>query len=832
MNNTSTASNSLIRAFLFALLVLLLASPVLAILEKGEVKIFAVTEDHKGMAADLFMYTIPGSGKSAFITSNSVVGKDTQTTGNIALQIAQKKSGVRLTDKDMIFDIHANATEVDGPSAGAAMTMLAYSMFSEKVLQENIAITGTITNDGSIGMVGGVGVKAEAAAKIGIKLFMIPLGEAVTEVGNGASTQTVNLLEYAPKNLDMKVVEVSNIDQVIEYAYSDIDQIKVDVNSTEQTFIPKPIQYNPILIPMKKISQEYIDDAKKVVSDAKTALETTDLTDDIRPELYQRISSNKRNIEMAQRFLDQNYLYSSANYAFNARVIAGAIKEVAQTPELLSSDSTVLETKIASLRNEIVILKQKLNFVSINSFEWMVGAQQRLAYAENALNKLESNTSVETNKGTSDSSAAIKSVLFDRVYSYASAVAWVGVANDFLVQAKKINSKKTPVYSIDFVKTVDEKIIWVEALLSDSNAPDDILQESSRRLAAAKISRDNNFLFAALYDTYFAEAFLLSETNRRFYTTEQLFDFVTTDINSNSSSSSIWASMYLDHAKFFYENALFEKNQENKLKAAQSIETAYDMIYLSKHLTEAKNIAKEYLSNTKLPDYVDTEPVVAVNYTITKDNMQLATVLVIVIVVLLLVGVLLLGIAARARQNHLTFTDRKGKITTVLSNLDKALSSKRITDAEYFFMKKRYEEELSKNRTIAIQRKHSGMTSEDLRSKKRALERGLADLHRHFKSGLLVPEDYINNAKEVRNEIEEINSEVHQLLAQKRSVRAKQTTPSIFSKLKTSFFKPKDGIKGTEEQVSEEKTELSKEKSERRRLIRNFSYRKGRKKND
>ena len=125
---------------------------------------------------------MPGSGKVAFITSSSLVGKDTQTTGNISLQVAQKKTGVTLSNNDLLFDIRANASEVDGPSAGAAMTLLVYSLLSEKQLQSNVAVTGTINNDGSIGMVGGVGPKSQAAAKAGIKLFLIPSGEAITEI--------------------------------------------------------------------------------------------------------------------------------------------------------------------------------------------------------------------------------------------------------------------------------------------------------------------------------------------------------------------------------------------------------------------------------------------------------------------------------------------------------------------------------------------------------------------------------------------------------------------------------------------------------------------------
>ncbi|MCX6804347.1 MAG: hypothetical protein NTY48_07335, partial [Candidatus Diapherotrites archaeon] len=413
--------------------VLLLVPQVFAILPNGNVKIFAVTDDHKGMSADLFIYTIPGTGRAAFITSSSLVGKDTQTTGNIALQIAEKLTREKLTDKDIVFDIRANATEVDGPSAGAAMTLLTYSMYSEKPIPEGVAITGTINNDGSVGMVGGVGPKAQAAAKTGIKLFMIPTGEAVTELDDDGKFETVNLLEYGPRKLGIKVVEVSTITQAIEYAYMNFDDIIVDSNIALQTFIPAPIKYDDILLPMRKISETYISNATTNVDNAKKALDQSTLVESELADYYVKYGATRRGVEMSKRFLDQNYLYSAANYAFSSSVMAITINEIALNPTLLSENSNLLSSKISVLEAEINLVKQKSEFFSMDRFEWIIGAQQRLAYAKNAIDKI-NNTQLVTVDVPADSSSsskdAQKQLLFDKVYEYASAKAWVGIAKE------------------------------------------------------------------------------------------------------------------------------------------------------------------------------------------------------------------------------------------------------------------------------------------------------------------------------------------------------------------------------------------------------------------
>ncbi|MFA6268498.1 MAG: S16 family serine protease [archaeon] len=815
--------------FLIFLFLVLLTTPALAILQNGDIKIFAVTEDNKGMAAELYIYTIPGSGKIAFITSNSLVGKDTQTTGNISIQISKKLTNIQITDKDIIFDIRANASEVDGPSAGAAMTLLTYSMLSEKTLNPVVALTGTINVDGSIGMVGGVGPKSVAAAEAGVKLFLIPSGEAVADIEENGSMKTVNLLEYGPQKLGMKIVEVSTIEQAIGFAYSDISSIKVDSNNANlQIFIPKPISYSPSLAPMEQISQNYITQAQAVIDDAKNALEKSTIPDDLRATLYQRHSATKRSVEMAQRFLDQNYLYSAANYAFNARVMAGAIKEIAENPSLISSD-VLLGSKISQLEKEIALVKQQMDFVSISDFEWVIGAQQRIAYAENALANIKSTLSDDVNApqvGTAnDQKIIVQEIYFEKVYEFESAVAWTSVAQDFLSQARKMNSKKIPFYSNEFVALVKSKLIDVNKLISDSNVSQSSVDEATRRYNSAKVSFDNNFFFAAIYDAFFAEAFILGETNRKNIDQNKLFGIVASELENGENSNSVWASLFFDHAKFYYENAAFNIKLGRTAEVVQSTMTSYDLIFLSKKIVEAKKIIMNYVSSAPLQEYVENEPIIDVKYTKRDDTTQYLLVLLMLLIILLVSLILLFGLASKARENKLTYDSRKSKIGIVLSNLDKALSSKKISDAEYFFMKKKYEDELNQSPGIGTTRKRSVMNIDDLRGKLRALERGIIDLRRHYKEGLIIPEDYEKHYAQVHEEILDIKSQMRFVQEENR---LKQKSDSPVSKLMKRFSKAKDSVvKGTEELVEDEKRGIFAEKVKRRKLLKKYSTRQG-----
>jgi Archaeal serine proteases len=57
------------------------------------------------------------------------------------------------------------------------MTLATIAAIENKSVPQNIAVTGTIRSDGSIGRVGGIIKKAEAAGRNGLETFYIPDGQ-------------------------------------------------------------------------------------------------------------------------------------------------------------------------------------------------------------------------------------------------------------------------------------------------------------------------------------------------------------------------------------------------------------------------------------------------------------------------------------------------------------------------------------------------------------------------------------------------------------------------------------------------------------------------------
>ena len=101
---------------------------------------------------------------------------------NVALTLAWNLTPIKRRNelsKDYILNgvhIHCpdGATPKDGPSAGTAITTTIYSLFNNKKIKYNIAITGEITLDGSVTEIGGLDLKFLGGIKAGVTEFIYP----------------------------------------------------------------------------------------------------------------------------------------------------------------------------------------------------------------------------------------------------------------------------------------------------------------------------------------------------------------------------------------------------------------------------------------------------------------------------------------------------------------------------------------------------------------------------------------------------------------------------------------------------------------------------------
>jgi hypothetical protein len=103
---------------------------------------------------------------------------------NVALTLAWNLTSVEQRDEIWSEQNHSlngvhihcpeGATPKDGPSAGTAITTTIYSLFNDKKIKYNIAITGEITLDGKVTEIGGLDLKFLGGIKAGVTQFIFP----------------------------------------------------------------------------------------------------------------------------------------------------------------------------------------------------------------------------------------------------------------------------------------------------------------------------------------------------------------------------------------------------------------------------------------------------------------------------------------------------------------------------------------------------------------------------------------------------------------------------------------------------------------------------------
>jgi uncharacterized protein len=186
---------------------------------------------YEGEILRVYARFVEGTGK-VFIATSPKIGIELQSSAETAFEIAKQVSNIKVDNFDCMLTVTANKSidVVDGPSAGAAITVLLSFMLLGEAPQRDVVITGAIQSDGTIGKVGGIIEKAIAAAENGAKVFLVPKGQSTVTIYVEEVTRIgpLRIIEYKPENVNVQeyleeqgysieVIEVSNIFEALKY---------------------------------------------------------------------------------------------------------------------------------------------------------------------------------------------------------------------------------------------------------------------------------------------------------------------------------------------------------------------------------------------------------------------------------------------------------------------------------------------------------------------------------------------------------------------------------------------------------------------------------------
>jgi uncharacterized protein len=191
----------------------------------------AVDQEGNGVATVLEVRIVPGARRALVDIDKLLFFTDTQNSIRVSRAVSENITGADLSLYDIIYSIQANASVIEGPSAGAAMTIATIAALTDQEVDPDVMITGTINPDGAVGQVGAIMPKALAAKDIGAEIFLVPPGQSEQTVFENVETcEIIGItrvcdIERIPKKVDIEeeagitVEEVRTIQEAMEFFF-------------------------------------------------------------------------------------------------------------------------------------------------------------------------------------------------------------------------------------------------------------------------------------------------------------------------------------------------------------------------------------------------------------------------------------------------------------------------------------------------------------------------------------------------------------------------------------------------------------------------------------
>lgn len=178
-------------------------------------------DDVKFKSAQEFMDYINGKKAGDEV---KIVYKREETEKTVVLSLQPFKNdpkrvgiGISLDDNRRVITkpaIAIDSEQIGGPSAGLMFSLEIYNQLTKGDLTNgfDIAGTGTMSDDGTVGPIGGIQQKIVAADKSGAEIFFAP-----NENGAAGSNYEDALIAAKDIDTDMKIVPVDNFEDAIAY---------------------------------------------------------------------------------------------------------------------------------------------------------------------------------------------------------------------------------------------------------------------------------------------------------------------------------------------------------------------------------------------------------------------------------------------------------------------------------------------------------------------------------------------------------------------------------------------------------------------------------------
>ena len=444
-----------------------------------------------------------GSGR-VFVDTLPLTQVDMQGSARLAVKVASslvKRDNISANNFDYFFVIRTDSPIIGGPSAGAVITLATIALLENWTISEDLVMTGMINPDGSIGPIGGIPYKIDAAASVGAKRFLIPSGqmtytEMVTETtARNGWTQIItkpvtrNVSDYARNNYGIKVYEVGDINDVLLYAtghYFPVPEAENQVTTEDYANSMKPLAEN------------LSNDAQELFANASEAFDNSSIPNRW-PYYYKNQVTDYLNyaesyMNDAKTWYENGFYYSSASSSFksliNSRFVIYACSYFAADDELRYVRSLYNKTKILFNAESDHLKNHEID--DMISLQCVGIAQKKNLEAENYLK--EANSSITSGNYLT----ALYKIAFatERIKSVDW---WLDLTPQFETVGK-IDNATISTIAEEYIDNAQQTIAYASVLLKEMGKQPAYLSNAENLLSDARDAEEQNYPAAALFE--------------------------------------------------------------------------------------------------------------------------------------------------------------------------------------------------------------------------------------------------------------------------------------------------------------------------------------------
>ncbi|MBU7012296.1 MAG: hypothetical protein HXS46_16560 [Theionarchaea archaeon] len=450
----------------------------------------------QGVLSYITVVTQEGSGH-IYIDTWPLAEVDIQGSARLAVQVACEVVNQDWKTYDFFITVRSDSPIIGGPSAGGAITVAVIAALQGWELRSDVVMSGTINPDETVGPVGGLYEKAQAASEVA-DLFLVPEGqttivvEETEQVQQGpftyiTTTQKEVDLEEEGRTMGLQVKEVYDIRDAVYYF-------------TGKRIEPPQIEAKPIRTDfMKPYAQEKLEQIRKEYESAQSEIDS--YTGAYKKDLETLLESAHEEIEYAGDTFDHRNYYTSMSASF----VAGLY--ITYAVNLFSYfEGQPVEDIFEGLDSYLVHLSEEIQNerpYGMTALQCIAAAQKRIIEARDYLQEVEDGSDFD----------------YIEYGSYAqrrgeSAEFWLNLSRDYQ-EGDEITELMLKNAASSMVNTAELSLVYASSILPQSN----LLEEAAATLETAEKAFMEKAYAASLFSA--VESKVYAEVSLIFYSSDR-----------------------------------------------------------------------------------------------------------------------------------------------------------------------------------------------------------------------------------------------------------------------------------------------------------------------